>query len=199
MGYRSRLHVLIAAAALSAGLPRPAAARALLTQKQALAIAFPNGETVERRTAYLSAEQQKTAQENGHVKIDSKVWTYYVGRSSSGVVGYAYFESHVVRTMPETFMVVINGDDTIRFVELLAFLEPDDYLPNQRWLAQFKRKALKDDLMVHRGVRNISGASLTSQALSDGVRRVLAVHAVIRAEAKAAAYPLETSPALLLE
>lgn len=157
----------------------PASARLLLTQKQALALAFGPGLAVERRTAYLGPEQVKRARETGRVKVESRVWTYYVGVSSRGVEGYAYFETHQVRTMPETFMAVVEPDGRLRFVEILAFLEPDDYLPGARWLDLFRGRRLDSDLLVRRGIRNITGASLTSQALTEGVRRVLAVHAVL--------------------
>lgn len=157
----------------------PLEARVLMSQKKALALAFPAGVDVERRTAYLSAEQRLKAQAASRVKVDASVWTYYVGRSSTGVSGYAYFETHVVRTSPETFMVVVDPDGSARSVELLAFHEPEDYLPHRRWLDQFPGRRLGDDLLLHRAIRNITGASLTSQALTDGVRRVLAVHQVL--------------------
>lgn len=179
---RRRLVVLIAA--LSAGLlARPAAARVLLTQKQALALAFPSGEKIERKTAFLTPQQVRAAQEAARAKIDSRVWTYYVGVSSRGATGYAYFDSHVVRTAAETLMVVLEPSGEVRSVEVLSFLEPDDYLPNERWLGQFKQKGLKDDLVAHRGIRNLSGASLTSEAAAAAVRRVLAVQAQIQAAA----------------
>ena len=145
-----------------------------------MALAFPGGVKVERRTAYLSQEQAGKAQEEGKVKVDSLIWTYYVGRSSEGVTGYAYFETHIVRTMPETFMAVLTPAGEVRFVELLAFAEPTDYLPGKRWLKQFEGEKLSKDLIVRRAIRNITGASLTSLALTDGVRRILAVHKVIR-------------------
>ena len=180
---RHRLVVLIAAAVLIAGTSS-AGARALLTQKQALALAFPNGELVERKTAYLTNEQRAKAQQDGQVRIEQRVWTYYVGRGAAAA-SYAYFDTHVVRTMPETLMVALDSGGQVRFVEVLSFLEPDDYLPNKRWLSQFERKRLKDDLVAHRGVRNLGGASLTSQAAADAVRRVLAVHAQVQAQSKA--------------
>ena len=176
---RRRLRVLTTVAALLAA--RPAAARVLLTQAQGLALAFPSGERVERRTAYLGPEQRRAAQERGRVKIESGVWTYYVGVATAGVTGYAYFDSHVVRTAPETLMIVLEPDGSTRSVEVLSFLEPEDYLPNPRWLSQFHAKTLRDDLVAHRGVRNLSGASLTSDAAAAAVRRVLAVHAEIHA------------------
>lgn len=172
---------LLLGAALIPGAPHPAGARVLLSQQEALALAFPAGTRVERRTAYLTEDQQRRAQEAGHVKIESKVWAYYVGISSLGAGGYAYFETHVVRTMPETFMVALAPDGSVRFVEILAFLEPEDYLPRPRWLAQFQARKLDGELFVRRGLRNITGATLSSQALADGVRRVLAVHAVLHA------------------
>ena len=183
MGPGLRLRVLSAAALGSLLLlaASPAAARVLLTQPQALALAFADGGKPERRTAYLTEAQRQAAEESGRVKIDARVWPYYVGVSSRGVTGYAYFDTHVVRSMPETLMVVLEPGGEVRAVEVLSFLEPDDYLPNARWLAQFRGKALKDDLVAHRGVRNLGGASLTSQAAADAVRRVLAVHAAAAA------------------
>lgn len=166
---RTRLHLLV----LLLGLAAPAEARVLLSQKEALKLAFPSG-AVQRRTAYLTEEEAKEASERGRVKVDSRVWHYYEGED-----GYAYFETHVVRTMPETFMAVVGKDGALKFVEVLAFSEPDDYLPRPRWLEQFQGRRLDGDLFVRRAIRNVTGASLTSQALTDGIRRVLAVHAVL--------------------
>lgn len=182
MGPRPRLHVLTALLLLLAA--GPASARLLLAQKQALALAFPSGK-YERKVAYLSDEQLKAAQESGQVKIESKMWPYYVGVSSGGAKAYAYFDTHIVRTQPETFMAVVGEEGDVRFVELLAFAEPDDYLPSPRWLAQFKDKKSRDGLYVGRAIRNITGSSLTSQAMTEAIRRVLAVHQVLVESAKA--------------
>lgn len=183
MESRTRVHLLAAAAlafAAPAFFPAGAAARTLLTQRQALELAFPPGTKVERRTLFLSHEQLEGARRQGRVKIDSAVWTYYVGTSSSGATAYAYFDTHVVRTMNETFMAVLEPDGAVRSVELLAFAEPDDYLPRPSWMRQFDRKSAAQDVFVGRAIRNIGGATLTSVALADGVRRVMAVHAAGR-------------------
>lgn len=155
----------------------PLQARVLLTQKEALALAFPSGETVERRTAYLTEEQRSAAQARGRVKVESLVWTYYVDRSSSGV--FAYFETHTVRTQSETFMAVLNSDGSVRFVEILAFAEPDEYRADARWLKQFSGRQAAAEFYLGRSLANRSGATLTSQALADGIRRVVSVHAII--------------------
>jgi hypothetical protein len=116
--------------------------------------------------------------------IDSALLTYYAGSSTSGITGYAFFDSHLVRSMPETLMVVLNPDGRVRFVEILSFYEPPDYLPIAKWLDLFKEKELNDDLWLRRSIRNVTGATLTTQSITDSVRRILAVYKVaIKGEA----------------
>ncbi len=135
-------------------------------------MAFPDARP-ERRTAFLTEQQAAAAEKSARAKLGSRVWTYYVAGSTA-----AYFESHPVRTMDETVMVVVNGGK-IAFVEVLAFSEPPDYLASPRWLGQLQARALDDDLALRRGLRGITGATLTAEAVVRSARRVLAVHEVI--------------------
>lgn len=151
----------------------PARARVLLSQKDALAVAFP-GTKPERITAYLTDAQAKAVEEAAQAKLESKIWSYYVAGSTT-----AYFESHLVRTMNETIMVVVGADGRVAFVEILSFSEPDDFLASKRWLDQFPGRPLDSDLALRRGLRGITGATLTAEAVARSVRRVLAVHAVL--------------------
>ena len=63
-----------------------------------------------------------------------------------------------------------------------AFLEPPEYLAPRRWRQQFESSELSDDLRLHRGIRPIAGATLTAQAATDAVRRVLAIDRVLEGE-----------------
>lgn len=178
MESRSRLHFLAAALVQAAPLAGAARteARLLVSQKDALAIAFP-GAAPERRTAFLTDAQAKAAEDSAQSRLESKVWTYYVSGSTT-----AYFESHPVRTMNETIMVVVGDGGKVRFVEILSFAEPDEFLASKRWLVQFEGKPLNEDLAPRRALRNIAGATLTAEAVSRGVRRALAVHRVLNAK-----------------
>lgn len=147
----------------------------LLTKEAALALYFPDVR-VERRTAFLTDEQVTRIQAAARARVESKVVTYYVGRGADGVTGYAFFDTHIVRTMPATIMVVINPDSTVRAVELLAFYEPEDYRPPDRWLEQFNGKSLRNDLWLKRGIHTIVGATLSAQSISDAVRVTLATY-----------------------
>ena len=154
-------------------------ARLLLTQKQALGLAFPAGMAVERKTAFLTDDQKKEAERLAKAKVDSTVWTYYAGRSSGTAAGWAYFDRVVVRTMPATVMAAVAPDGTLLFLEVLSFDEPDDYKATPHWLEQFKGRPLDGDLRVGGLLRNQTGATLTSAAFTEAARRMLAVHAVL--------------------
>ena len=84
-------------------------------------------------------------------------------------------------------MVVVAPDSTLRRVEVLAFGEPLDYIPADVFYAQYRGKRLDEKLHLKRGVRNVTGATLTAQATTDAARRTLALHALVYGPAPAAA------------
>ena len=174
--------LLVAAAGILAAAA--AGAKVFLTQEEALRLAFP-GAKIERRTAYLTEAQQKAAQKlSGDPETPSALESYYVGTKDDRLVGTAYFDTHTVRTMPETIMVVVDPAGAIARIEVLSFSEPEEYLPKAHWYEQFQGKPLDDELSMKRGIRPVTGATLTARATTDAARRVLALHRVLQGTAK---------------
>ncbi|MBI2620371.1 MAG: FMN-binding protein [Ignavibacteriales bacterium] len=153
---------------------RDASSQVYLTKEAALETYF-SGLRVERRTVFLTESQTGTIQKAAKAHVPSRIITYYVARNSEGTRGYAFFDTHIVRTMPATVMIVLNPDSTVRAVEVLAFYEPEDYRPPKRWLDLFEGKSLESDLWLKRGIHNIIGATLSAQSITDAVRVTLAV------------------------
>lgn len=169
---------LIAAVALVALPAAGARAQTFLTQEEALELAFPEAR-VERRTAYLGEEELGRAAELAGEPVEASVVTYYVAFSGDETVGAAYFDAHRVRTLDEVLMVVVDPGGRVDRVEVLRFAEPPDYLAPGGWLEQFVDRGLGPDLSVGRGIVNMTGATLTSEAATAAVRRVLALHTVV--------------------
>jgi hypothetical protein len=153
-----------------------AQARVYLTQRQALERAFPPPQRVERRTLYLDAAQARRTAELAGVPVETRVAVYYVGLRDDQVTGYLHFDSHLVRTLPETIGVLLDPGGGIVRIEILSFDEPEDYLPGPRWLQQFPGRGLDPDLALGRGIRAMTGATLTARAITQAARRVLALH-----------------------
>ena len=155
-------------------------AKVFLTRKEALKLAFP-GATIEHRIAFLTAAQQKKAQKlSGDEELPGAIVSYYVGTRDGRPVGTAYFDTHVVRTMPETIMVEVDPSGSVLRIEVLSFSEPEEYLPRAHWYEQFQGKPLDDELSLKRAIRPVTGATLTAHATTDAARRVLALDRVLR-------------------
>jgi hypothetical protein len=151
-----------------------------MTQQQALASAFPAGATVTRQTIFLKPVQLDAARKASGVEFKEQMIVRYTGSANGRVVGYAYFDTHLVRTLPETVMVVVTPDGKVDRVDILSFNEPQDYLPKERWMEQFEGRKLDDDLSLKRAIRPISGASLSGRAIVNASRKILALHRVIK-------------------
>jgi hypothetical protein len=157
----------------------PARAAVFLAKDEALELAFPGAERVEERTFILSDAQKDDVERRARAKLETQLWTIYVGWKGTEVQGYAIIDTHNVRTLPETFMAVIEPNGSLRRVDVLAFHEPPEYLPTERWIGQFPGRKLDDDLKLGAGIQGITGATLSTQAMTSGVRRALALVAVL--------------------
>ena len=153
-----------------------------MTQQQALASAFPAGTKVTREQVFLTAQQLAAAKKESGLDFDDQLIVRYVGTAGDRVTGYAYFDTHRVRTLPETVMIVVGADGKIEKIDILSFDEPPDYLPRPRWIDQFKGRKLDDDLSLKRSIRPVTGASLSWRAIVNASRKVLALHKVIGAK-----------------
>lgn len=164
-------------------LATTARATVFLAKDEALALAFPGSERVEERVVILTDAQKAEVERRARAPLESQLWTIHVGWKGGVVQGYAVIDSHVVRTMPETFMVVVDPSGKLRRVDVLAFHEPPEYQAPARWIQQFEGRALDDDLKLGAGIQGITGATLSAQAMTAGVRRALALVAVVVPEA----------------
>lgn len=176
----SSLLVVLALVLAAAG---PVRAKVFLTVDEALALAFPGCE-IERRNVFLSDGQVARARELAGVEVPGALVHPYVARCGGREAGTAYFDTHRVRTLPETLMVVVDPEGRVRRIEILAFREPEEYIPREIWYRQFTDQALDDELDLKREIRGVTGATLTARATTDAVRRVLALHRVIHEESK---------------
>jgi hypothetical protein len=184
----AKLRPAVALVVLLVAGPPTAGARVLLTVDEALALAFPDAE-LERRSIYLTAEQLARAAELAGESGARPIVLRHEARRSGELVGTAYFDTHLVRTLAATVMVVVDPDGRVARVETIAFDEPPDYLPRDAWYRQFDGRPLDAELDLRRAIRPVSGATLTARATTAAVRRVLALHAVapVRRSAPAAA------------
>ena len=156
----------------------PGLAKVFLTVDEAVRLAFPEAK-IERRTAYLTAEQLRRTRELAGAEVPSALISYYTAVRDGRPAGTAWFDTHRVRTLPETLMIVVDPQGRVTRIEVISFREPEEYMPRGAWYDQFRGKGLGPDLQIKRAIRPVTGATLTARATTDAVRRVLALHRVL--------------------
>lgn len=157
--------------------PHKAEPGLMLTQSQALEDAFA-GFSVERRTSYLTKEQIEQVSALSGCRHESAVVSYYLARSTAGLVGAAFFESHRLRDGTETIMAVLAPDGRLMRSEILSFHEPADYLPPKGWRASLLGRTLSELERVKGPSGGRARVALSAKSFLEGVRRLMAVYEV---------------------
>jgi Na+-translocating ferredoxin:NAD+ oxidoreductase RnfG subunit len=165
--------------ALAALLAAPAGAKVFHSRSEALAIAFPEADRIEDETLLLDDAQAQRIQALARSELESRLVRVYRGFKGDLLLGYALIDVHNVRTLPEAFLVVLTPRGEVRSLRVLAFHEPLEYMPSDRWYGQFEQKTLAQPMRLGGDVHGIVGATLSARATTRGVRRALALYQVV--------------------
>ena len=157
----------------------PASAKVFYARDEMLGLAFPEADEVDAKDYVLTRAQKGEIERRAYSSLDSALLTIYTGRKAGNIVGYAILDTHIVRTLPETFLVVIAPDGSVAATHVLAFYEPLEYVPGKRWLSQLRARRLGDGLRIGVDIAAITGSTLSSRAVVAGVRRALAAYQVL--------------------
>ena len=161
----------------------PGLAKVFYSKEEAMHLAFGDDATVEMKSLFPTDEERAKIEQLSKVKMESKLFSFYVGKKQDSIIGYAAIESHNVRTKPETLLVVLDPEGNLQKVVTLAFHEPPEYQPPERWYAQLLNHGL-DELRFGKDIQGISGATLSSRAAIDSARKVLAIFEVMLKQPK---------------
>ena len=125
---------------------------------------------------YLTVEEaQKAAFPSAHL---TEVQSGRVWKASNGGI---FVLDHVIgKHLYIDYAVSIEGG-RVRRVDILQYRESyGGEIRSPSWLAQFVGKSASSPLQVGSDIRNISGATLSSLHVTEGVKRVLAAYGNLR-------------------
>jgi FMN-binding domain len=162
-------------------IPRSLRAQAgsFLTLDEAPRAVFPEGTSVEQRRV-LSTPQLREAvmAELGPTKpsLWESDYVLFTVRRDGNLLGYAIVVEEIGKHRPITFVVGVRPDGAVQDVALMIYREPyGGEVRYPRFLAQYRGKNLTAPLLPFRDIRNITGATLSAEAIGRGVRKALAL------------------------
>jgi len=178
----SRARVALGAGLVALGLVLAASeaeAKVFLGRREALEQAFPGADRIEDESVMLAEEQVRRIETLSRGQLESRLVRIYRGYRQDELLGYAFIDVHNVRTHPEAFLVVLSPEGEVASLRVLAFHEPLEYMPTERWYRQFTQKSLEAPMRLGGDIHGIVGATLSARATTRGVRRALAFYQVV--------------------
>ena len=151
----------------------------LLKESEAPKAVFPDATSIERKVIRSTEElKEKIRQRMGKTKpsIWEESYVTFIAKKDDTVLGYAVIVEEIGKHRPITFIVGIGTDRKIKDAALMVYREAyGGEVRDRRFLQQYKGKQLKDPLLPFRDIQNISGATLSVEAIGRGSKKALAV------------------------
>ncbi len=168
--------MLVQIAALT--VVQPAAATVFMSIQQAQALMFP-GATLTEGFRSLTDAQVAAIEKASDANVASK--QFKVWRASTG--GWFIADQVVGKHDFIPFAVALDANGAVKDVEILEYREAyGGEIANARWRAQFTGKTHDSTLRLTKDIVNLSGATLSSKHITDGVRRLVVTHAILFAD-----------------
>ena len=168
-------------AAVAAIAPATAGATVYLTIPAAQQALFPGARFAEHPLA-LSDEQRKAIARAAGASGYDKVQRVWEARSGALRVGWFIVDRVIGKHDLITYAAALAPDGTIRGIEILDYRETyGGEIRNPNWRRQFVGKRPGSALRLDQDIKNISGATLSSRHVTDGVRRLLVTYQMLLA------------------
>jgi len=157
-----------------------------LKEDEAPKAVFPDATSFSRRVIPSTPElKDRIKQRMG--KTPTSVWedsyVTFVAKKGETILGYAVIVEEIGKHRPITFVVGVGADRKIKDAALMVYREAyGGEVRDRRFLQQYKGKGLKDPLLPYRDIQNISGATMSVEAIGRGSKKALALVDLIYSE-----------------
>lgn len=152
----------------------PAQARVYFTLEQAQQAMLPGQRLVPVPLRLTAAQQDAIEQRAGRLRDGwPQVWRA-VGSGSTFLVDQVLGKHEFI-----TYALVIDRAGAVRGLEIMEYRESyGDEIRDPAWRGNFLGKTAASPLKLDADIPNISGATLSSKHVTEGVRRMLALYDV---------------------
>jgi len=155
----------------------PAHATQYMSVEQAQRLSFPEATRfVEAHIVFTPANVTAIEQRSGQ-KVRTRGEQVWRAEANGRLLGFFVVDYVIGKHEAIDYSVALGSDGRVKRVEILEYRESyGSEIANRDWLAQFIGKSGDDGLKPASDIRIISGATLSSRHVTEGIKRVLAIH-----------------------
>lgn len=140
-----------------------------LSIDEAIKVIFPEI-ALEHAELMLSKDQIKLIEDKSEVEVSETKLNLW--KSTDGHV--VFIDKVIGKHEFITYAVGINPDGKVKHIEILEYLESHgEEVQEAWWRDQFKEKNKTSEFVLNKDIINISGATLSSKHVMEGVKRLL--------------------------
>jgi hypothetical protein len=148
--------------------------------EEAMAIAFPDASRVDVRNVVLGDEVRAQVSQQVGYPIKERLVVLREAWQGETLLGRAFTLDEIGKTLPFRFLVALRPDGAVEQVLVLTYRESRGYeIEHASFRGQYEGKVLGDPIRRGDDIRNVSGATISVDSLSRGVRRALAIWAAL--------------------
>lgn len=155
-------------------------ATTLATVDEALQIFMPEAESIKEDLKTLTETQIIALSGATKLKFDpilDKEFKFYIGKSNGQILGYAVDHSVKGKWGLIHYILLINADGAVENLMVLEYGERRGKpVAKRRFLKQFFGKTIKNRIKLKKDIRGVSGATISSKGVTNGVKKLLHVH-----------------------
>lgn len=150
-----------------------------LTIEQAQRGFFPAADSFQEKKLELSAAQIVRIESRSHTRMRLKRYRVWEAIERGQRIGVVIVDEVYGKHEFITYAMAIDPNGKVAGVEILEYRESyGGEVRNGSWRAQFVGKSAADRLELDKDIRNLSGATLSCQHVTEGIRRNLALYHV---------------------
>jgi Na+-translocating ferredoxin:NAD+ oxidoreductase RnfG subunit len=147
-----------------------------LTTEQARKALFPTADSFVTVDLSLTPDQNRAIADAAGPQAPHGELRAWAAKRGDAILGHVFIDNVVGREDFITYAVGIGADGKLLPVEVLDYRESHGgEIRDKRWLAQFAGRSDPSELRMRADIKNIAGATLSSEHVTAGVRRILAL------------------------
>lgn len=154
-------------------VPASAEATVYFTIPAAQQALFPGAQMIDRSIALSGSQRKAIARAAGTPGYD-KIQRIWEARDAGKRAGWFIVDRVIGKHEYITYALALTPDGAVRGLEILDYRETyGGQVRNANWRRQFAGKRAGQSLRLGSDIKNVSGATLSSRHITDGVRRLL--------------------------
>lgn len=171
-----KLLIVLSKSVVTILLILPITASAGLNEKIASAMhrVFGENTTLCYKEVVIDSATSASIQDRSHEAYSGTIGIHTAVNEKKEIVGFGIVDDVQGKSQPITYLALINPDGSANDVEVLIYREPyGGEISYETFRKQFRGKNSGDRLKVGRDIRNIAGATISSNAITNGVKKLL--------------------------